>query len=181
MQVRGLDSRTADATGEEDKRHIFDAIQQLPGAYDTLNANVQLALKRWMAKTSEGVIHRTNPYRTPLNDEALAREVAETGEGSWLWAMGASQTSFLEKWPQLSAILWVLGCICAALALYLEGLADSEVCHGHIKALTTTCSASSTSSYSEEYHYCRTCSNYYEEDGPECCPSGIPAAVLNVV
>ena len=56
--LRRLDSRTADATGEEDKRRIFAAIESLPGGHAALDAKLQTALRRWLAGAAEGAVDR---------------------------------------------------------------------------------------------------------------------------
>ena len=53
--VNSLDSRSADATGEEDRAKIFGAIETLPGGFDELDENIQMALRQWLANAAEGV------------------------------------------------------------------------------------------------------------------------------
>ena len=75
--LRRLDSRTADATGEEDKRRIFAAIESLPGGHAAFDTKLQTALRRWLAGAAEGVVDRTDPNRPPLGHAAMALLLAE--------------------------------------------------------------------------------------------------------
>ena len=128
--VNSLNSRTADATGEEDRMKIFNAIEHdLPNGHDELDENLQTALRRWLAEAAEGVIERTDPQRKPLGKVAMAMESAEIGErwckklhcnlhwyaivpmgpGLLVDTGGARLSALLEALPRLPRMVEVLG------------------------------------------------------------------------
>ena len=53
--VNDLDSRTADATGGEDKVKIFGSIEQLRGGYDALDEKIQTRTAALAMRSSRGV------------------------------------------------------------------------------------------------------------------------------
>ena len=141
--VSSLNSRTADATGEEDRMKIFDAIEHdLPNGHDELDENLQTALRRWLAEAAEGVIHRTDPRRPRLDAAAMALEAAEIGEGSWCWCCcipwpaGAKLTALLEWLPRLPPLLLLLGILlgCLSIQALLQGYLAEIVrqCYGSL-------------------------------------------------
>eukprot|EP01045_Picozoa_sp_COSAG04_P000462 COSAG04_NODE_10_length_43369_cov_4.059025_42_plen_963_part_00 len=157
--VSNLDSRSADATGEDDKIKIFGAIQQdLARGHDELDENVQSALRRWLADAAEGVIRRTDPNRPPLDEAEMAQEAAETGD-RWCTGVrcyrkvypfsfcpekrfpaleltnhGAKLTRLLEELPQLPALLIILPVLIMAVLVpvYIspKGI-QSTICDEH--------------------------------------------------
>lgn len=117
--VSGVDSRTADATGEDDKTRIFAAIEQLPGQYDEMDRNLQNALRIWLADAAESVLDRTDPCRPALADSTIELELRECGDDSIKLAQ------FLEAWPHLPRVMAAIAFLVfvgwiAALGIWLE-------------------------------------------------------------
>ena len=132
--VNGIDVHLAEATVETDRVKTFAAIEQLPGGFEGLNANVRGALHRWLVQASEGVLHRTNPYRETLSQDSAAMAVEKAALGTanfkWLPVSGVELSALVENRPRLGPGLFLLGCLMIAVALYVKGLTNIEVCIG---------------------------------------------------
>jgi hypothetical protein len=79
--LQGIDARTAEATNLEDQKHIFSAIGALHGGFDGLNKRLRRAQQEWLCSTSMEVVHRTNPYRPPLDAKHMRLLEAGLAEG----------------------------------------------------------------------------------------------------
>ena len=132
--VTGIDVQLAEATVERDRVETFEAIKQLPGGFDGLNSEVRQALLRWLVEASEGVLHRTHPYRKSLSEDRVAMAVEEAALGratfKWLPLWGRELTALVEDWPRLGPWLFLLGCLILSTACYVKGLTNIEVCTG---------------------------------------------------
>ena len=100
--VNSIDALLAEATKEEDRIQIFGAIKKLPGGFSGLNEAMRRAQRQWLVSAGTDCLQRTDPTRAPLGKETMVAESVVVG------ATLATISRFLEAWPRIPAVLWML-------------------------------------------------------------------------
>ncbi len=100
--VDSIDALLAEATVEKDRMQIFGAIKKLPGGFSGLNKEMRRAQRQWLVSAATDCLQRTDPTRAPLGTEAMIAESVAVG------ATLAKISRFLEAWPRVPAVLWML-------------------------------------------------------------------------
>ena len=97
--ISQLDARTADVTVENDKNHIFGAIEQMKGGFSKLNKSLRTPLQVWLAGCAIALLQRIDPNRRPMTQEEIRAEAEEHGE------VLARVTQVLDFFPGLPMVL----------------------------------------------------------------------------
>eukprot|EP01048_Picozoa_sp_COSAG05_P018962 COSAG05_NODE_2872_length_2554_cov_2.243585_2_plen_517_part_00 len=130
LPVRALDARKANATGEEDKAHIFRRIEQLDGGFDALNQNIRRNLLIFIANSALDVVERSRPVRSRLNRRDLAMEVQTDGHCS------ACVTRCLNCLPSTVTGLRLFGTLVLLLVCWFVSFLYMSFQPGNLRALS---------------------------------------------
>jgi hypothetical protein len=120
LVVGSIDVRNCDAKRPHEIQDKAIFLGKLRGIEDEVNDKLRKEMRQWLRKAAEGVIYRTDPYRLPLDDAAMAIEAADIGD-CWFSRRyratelrrrttgGARLTRLLEWFPQLATGVRLVG------------------------------------------------------------------------